>query len=212
MKKISCLKIDKWCTDINYPEKRIGSAELKKINYSKGLYHMENVCGYKYFNLKKRTQIQTLKIKDKIVMVDDPLHWIGMQKLAENSKGSVLVAGLGLGLIVYHLVKNKNVNKIEVYEINKDVIKLVTPFLPKDKRIKIIEKSFFTEPYRSKFYETIIIDLWVGNRGKFVICGTDKDVPIFSTYIRTKINSPRSKVFVWGIKDSSINPACIIKK
>ena len=200
------LCVNKWDT-INYPEKKIGNAEIHIIPYTKGIYLMEGVKGYTFFELKHKIRVTTLKINGKIVMVDDPLHWIGMEELANHSIGTVCVVGLGLGLIVHHLVKNPNVHNIEVFEINKDVINLISPLLPEDKRIKIINDDFFKEPFRKKQYNTILIDLWVGENGNFEICGTKQKVPMLLYYQRIKLNNPHSRVFMWGVKDPIINPA-----
>ena len=200
------LCVNKWDT-INYPENKLGSAEIKIIPYTQGIYLMEGVRGYKFFEVKNKIRITTLRINNEIVMVDDPLHWIGMEELANHSIGNVCVAGLGLGLIVHHLIKNLNVKSIEVFEINKDVITLISPLLPEDKRIKIINDDFFKEPFRKKQYDTIIIDLWVGENGNFEICGTEEKVHMLSYYYRIKFNNPQSRVFMWGIKDPIINPA-----
>ena len=88
------------------------------------------------------------------------------------------------------------------------MIKLISPLLPKDNRIKIINYDFFKEPFKEKQYDTIIIDLWVGNNGDFEICGTKQKVPMLSYYQRIKFNNPQSKVFIWGARNPEINPAC----
>lgn len=200
------LCVNEW-NATNYPEKKVGNVEIKIVHYTKGLYRMENVKGYEYLEVKRKIRVTTLKINNETVMVDDPLHWIGMEELAYHSVGNVCVAGLGLGLIVHHLINNQNIESIDIFEINKDVIDLISPLLPKDKRINIINDNFFTEPFRQKKYDTIIIDLWVGENGNFEICGTKEKVPMLLYYTRVKFNNPQSKVFMWGIRDSTINPA-----
>ena len=130
------LEIDEWA-DIGYPSQKLGDVEITHTNYNKGYYTMENVKGYDIFKVNKKIKVTVLKIKNKQVMVDDPLHWIGMQDIAEKSSGNVCVAGLGLGLIIHHLVKNSEVQHIDIYEINKEVIELIFPLLPKDKELKL---------------------------------------------------------------------------
>lgn len=201
------LRITNWKV-IDYPEKKVGNVEIKIIPYTEGIYLMENVKGYKFFEVQKKINIHALKIDGRIVMVDDPLHWIGMEELAKHSSGSICVAGLGLGLIVHHLVNNKDVSSIEVFEINKNVIELISPLLPEDNRIKIINGDFFKEPFREKHYDTMIIDLWVGENGDFEICGTRQKIPMLTYYQRIKLNNPQSKIFMWGAKNPEINPAC----
>ena len=204
------LIIDKW-NPINYPKITKGTAKIDITNYKKDIYLMEGVGGYTFFKVKNKIKVTILKINNKVVMVDDPLHWIGMEELAKHSTGKVLVAGLGLGLIIYHLIKNKKVESIDIFEINPDVIYLVSPLLPKDDRINIIHDDFFKEPFRKKEYDTIILDLWVGEYGNFEICGTKQKVPMLPYYYRIKFNNPDSKVFMWGVKDPEMNPAYQIK-
>jgi hypothetical protein len=47
----------------------------------------------------------------------------------QNAKGHVLIAGLGMGLIIYPLLMDRDVKSITVVEKNKDVIKLVEPYI-----------------------------------------------------------------------------------
>ena len=46
--KSKTLYIERWDT-INYPEGKLGSAEIRTTHYSKGVYLMEGVKGYDFF-------------------------------------------------------------------------------------------------------------------------------------------------------------------
>lgn len=138
------------------------------MKYCKGVYHMEGVMGYEQLQVLKPIEFSRLQVKDpgskwKTLMVDDPMHWLGMQELASLAMpGSVLVAGLGLGLILHHLVKRDDIDKIVVIEIDPEVISFISPYIPKDSRINIINANFFTFCFDNKVhYNTAIIDLWV---------------------------------------------------
>lgn len=155
------LKIKNWKT-VDYPEKRYKSASITKTVYKEGYYLMEGVDGYDLFQVLKPITVTELRINNNVVMVDDPLHWIGMQRLAEACKGKVLIGGLGLGLILRHLKRNKNVSKIVVVEINKDVIELIKPLLPEDKRVSIYLGNVLDFEWRTLYkWDTIVLDLWV---------------------------------------------------
>lgn len=67
-----------------------------------------------FFVPKKNITTVELRIDGKAWMVDDPVHWFTIQKLAATYHGHVLCAGLGLGLIVHALSKNKKVKSITV--------------------------------------------------------------------------------------------------
>lgn len=129
---------------------------------------MEGVIGYELFQVLQPIEVNSLQVKDpgskwKTLMIDDPMHWLGMQELASLAMpGNVLVAGLGLGLILHHLVKRDDINKIVVVEIDPEVISFISPYIPKDNRINIINANFFTFCIDNKeHYNTAIIDLWV---------------------------------------------------
>ena len=76
---------------------------------------MEGVSGYEFFELLKDIVVTELRINNEVVMVDDPMHWIGMQRLAEACEGKVLIGGLGLGLILHHFINNKKVTSIDAW-------------------------------------------------------------------------------------------------
>ncbi len=134
-----CLEITEWETPATkYPLIKAGSVKISRINQKAGCYRMEGVRGYDYYHHTRKIPVTCLKIGRETVMVDDPLHWIGMQDLAKAMKGKVLIAGLGLGLVLHALRDNKEVTKIHVIERNKDVIGIMKNNMPKDDRIKII--------------------------------------------------------------------------
>ena len=106
----NCLEIIEWETPATkYPLIKTGSVKISRINQKAGYYYMEGVRGYDYYHHAKKIPITCLKIGRETVMVDDPLHWIGMQDLAKAMKGKVLIAGLGLGLVLHALRDNKEV-------------------------------------------------------------------------------------------------------
>jgi hypothetical protein len=203
------LEIKSWKTKAtDYPVSSFGSASITKTVYKKGLYLMEGVDGYELYHLKKSAIITELKINDEVVMVDDPLHWIGMQRLAEACKGKVLIGGLGLGLILHHLATNNDVSEVKVVEINSDVINLIKPLLPKDDRVEIVNDNVFNYEYVHGNYDTIVLDLWVrGEDIKTKIAGLNEEFPPFIAYLRFKANNPKANVYVWGLRDPTINPA-----
>lgn len=186
-----------------YPLRKVGSAELVRSKYKKGFYFMEGVDGYDFFYVEKPIEVTSLKIDGETWMVDDPLHNIGMKRLAENSEGKVLVGGLGLGLVIHELVKNPKVKQIDVVERNKDVIDLISPNLPNDK-VKIYNADVFD--FKDKDYDTIILDLWVRGEGEgennFSMLNS-----MLNAYTIFKSSNPKGKVFIWGIRDKELNPA-----
>lgn len=202
------LRVSEWKT-VDYPVKSLGTASITKTKYRRGnTYLMEGVDGYELLEVTKAITVTQLKIKGKVVMIDDPMHWIGMKRLAEACRGKVLVAGLGLGLILHHLATNKNVKSIDVVEINKDVIDLIKPLLPNDDRVRIHPDNVLSYKWVHGDYDTIVLDLWVRTPAGTVVAGETKyNVGIIETMIRFQLNNPNAAVFVWGHRDPIVNPA-----
>lgn len=202
VKRVGCetLIVKEWETPATrYPEGRCGEAEIKRTHYRKGgVYLMEGVGGYDFFCVERRIPITTLRIAGRQWMVDDPLHWEGMKKLAEKSSGSVLVGGLGLGLVAHALAENPKVKEIDVIERERDVIKLVGPHLPE--KVRVHEGNVFDV---EKCYDTVILDLWVtGDKPRLEIFSE-----MMGAFGEFKMKCPASKVFVWGTRNRTINPS-----
>jgi hypothetical protein len=205
------LKIKNWRTKASeYPTIGYGSAKIERVTYESGYYLMEGVAGYDLYYLENPIKVTELLIDGDIVMVDDPLHWIGMMKLAEACEGRTLVGGLGLGLILHHLANNEDVTQIDVVEINPDVIHLIKPYLPKDPRVNIICDDVFKYKYVHGKYDTIVLDLWVKNEKmeEAKLAGTnDTKLSPLEAYVRFQYNNPDANVYVWGLRHPAINPA-----
>jgi len=207
MKEFKTLRVGEWKT-VDYPVKSLGTASITKTKYRRNIYLMEGVDGYELLKVTKPITITELRINGKVVMLDDPMQWIAMKRLAEACKGRVLIGGLGLGLILHHLVGNKRVKSIDVVEINKDVIDLIKPFLPDDDRVKIHHDDVLSYKWVHGNFDTIVLDLWVKNVSETVVAGVTKyNVGITETMIRFQLNNPHAKVFVWGHRNPKVNPA-----
>lgn len=157
-------------TDV--PDITRGQVRLHKTRYPRGFYAMENVKGYEFFRLRHALLVTNLQFKFgrrwQTLMVDDPMHWLGMEELATLAKpGEILVVGLGPGLILHHLVKRPDITGIKVIEVDPEVVELVRPYIPPDERIEIVIGDFF--PYilqTSERFSTAILDIWViGDKG-----------------------------------------------
>lgn len=184
----------------DYPLKKAGYAKIKRKPYNKGIYIMEGVKGYDFFCISKKIPVTSLEINNETWMVDDPMHWEGMKLLAENCYGEVLVGGLGLGLITHALIKNPQIEKIHVVEINKDVIKLIQPLIPK--KVKVTQGNIFDYADSNNHYDIVILDLWVRNGGKGNLLPD-----MYRALAQFAIRCPKSKIYIWGLRDRILNPA-----
>jgi hypothetical protein len=185
----------------DYPLKRIGTAEIIRIKKNRDYYRMEGVGGYVFYRATQPFKLTVLTINGHDVMTDGPINWIGMQKLAESSRGRVLCGGLGLGLIVHALVSNEKVRNITVSEINPDVIKLIKPLLPTDKKPVDIKLCDIYKFPKAEAFDTIILDMWVG-KGSPVVAEQ-----MLSALAHFKVLNPKNQVFIWGHGMHAVNPA-----
>jgi hypothetical protein len=187
------VEIAEWKTPAtDYPEKEFGGARISRGKYTTGLYHNYGIRGYEFFWVDKPIDITSLEIKGdrgkwKTWMVDDVPHWWSMQNYAKNSYGKVLVAGLGLGLVTGELLNNADVESVTVIELNKDVIGLISPLLPKNignTRLDIKNEDFykFINETHEKF-DRIIVDLWVTGSEEETLRVLNEDVKPLSFYI-----------------------------
>lgn len=153
-------------TDV--PDMTCGTARLKKHRSAAGIYPMEGVRGYGYFQIKRPMWVTELQQRGRdgkwhTWMVDDPLHWYGTEQWAKALKpGSVLVAGLGLGLVLHHLHELKHAH-VTVVDINPDVIEMIGGLgLPRPAVIQC--NDFYSVQHaRGDEFDNLYWDLAVGS-------------------------------------------------
>lgn len=171
------VEIDKWNTPASrYPVIPDVSASVDGVRISthryRGMYHCWGVRGIDFVQFERSTRVTTLQEnragKWHDWMVDDPPHWWAMEKYAEQSIGSVLTSGLGLGLYLHALEPYlNNLSRITVVERDPRVIKLIEPLLPvkvRDMtRIVCMDLYRFLHNALLDDYTTILIDIWTSN-------------------------------------------------
>ena len=99
------------------------------------------------------------------VMSDTPAEMIDHYDFVSQAKGEVLINGLGIGMALNAILKNKNessrVQRVTVIEIDRDVINLVGPHYTGDSRVEIIHCSAFDyEPPKKIRYRAVWHDIW----------------------------------------------------
>ena len=100
-----------------------------------------------------------LLVNNHIMMSDTDMERRSNRHFVSLAHGHVLVGGLGLGMVVFALLQKDEVTSLTVIEKNADVVRLVQPHLPKDKRLSVIEANVFTWKPTQK-YQTIYFDIW----------------------------------------------------
>ena len=159
---IKTLNCEQWESPATaYPISRLGSAEIRRHKYPKGMYEMYGVAGYRFYNIKKPIPVTELCIGGKVWMVDDPPHYLAMREHAACYSGHVVCAGLGLGLIVHTLSQNPRIQSITVIEREQSVIDLIKPLIPE---CVIIHADFWEdwEENSGLIFDGVFYDLFVG--------------------------------------------------
>lgn len=180
---------DEWRTPLrDFAPRQTRRARLVVKDQRRGYYPMEGTGGFEFLRvrraplpvvvLERRDSAGSHALRGTAVgggwaewMVDDPLHWYAMGELVERLQpGRLLVAGLGLGIQLRHLIHRDDISQIDVIEIDPDVIELISPTLPGDDRVTIHEGDYYDwieQLARDKLADlpsAILWDLAVGTR------------------------------------------------
>jgi hypothetical protein len=95
------------------------------------------------------------------VMSNTPDEIDDLKRFIWKAKGSVLVNGLGIGVLLKALLNNPEITDVTVIEKSEDVIKLVAPVYLADSRVNIInDDAFEYKPPKDKKYDAVWHDIW----------------------------------------------------
>src|SRR3990167_2784620 len=89
------------------------------------------------YSLRPGKYIRLVRNKHTIVMSDTPIELDTNKDFVEAARGTVVIGGLGLGLVLMAIQTKKEVKKIIVYEKEQTVIDLVAKNLPLNKKVEI---------------------------------------------------------------------------
>jgi hypothetical protein len=82
-------------------------------------------------------------------------------EVVKRAHGHVLIAGLGLGMILHPILKNRDVDSVTVVEKCQDVIDLVSPSLPRSSKLAMHKGDIFVwRPPPGVRYDVIWFDIW----------------------------------------------------
>lgn len=105
-----------------------------------------------------------LKHQDTILMSDTPMERRTNQEFLQRATGDVLIAGLGIGMIVFPLLFRESITSITVIEYAQEVIDLIGPQLeryPNSGVLNIIQADALEwRPPRGTKYDTMYFDIW----------------------------------------------------
>lgn len=98
-----------------------------------------------------------LVIDGRIMMSNTEMEVSTNLGVIRNATGRVLIAGLGLGMILFPMQEKEDVTEIVVLEKNPNVIDLVAPHL--GEKVKVVECDIFEYEPEGKF-DVIYFDIW----------------------------------------------------
>lgn len=94
-----------------------------------------------------------------VVMSDTPMEVRTNEEFIIRATGSVLIGGLGLGIILLAIQDKVGITKITVVEKSPIVIKHILPKLPLGNRVNVVNADIFRYEPEEKF-DTVYIDIW----------------------------------------------------
>jgi len=111
--------------------------------------------------------ITLIKKGEGAMMSDTPMERTTNQDFIDKANGDVLIFGLGLGLVIMPLLKDKAVKSITVIELYQDLIDMVKPILKEqdvDNKLTIVQGDCFEyhkEIPKGQLYDCIYGDIWL---------------------------------------------------
>jgi spermidine synthase len=151
------------------PEGKIGEAELRHlvVDEQSESYSRIRVIATGNFREEVHQGVYAgLFVKNKLVMSDTQTEKRDNVGFIVHAKGDVLVAGLGLGMVLFPVITKSDVKSVTVIEKSADVISLIESPLRKalgkrEKLLQIIHSDIFTwKPPKNKKWDTIYFDIW----------------------------------------------------
>lgn len=154
-----------WDCPARIPEGESGSWRVAHLLKSGGQYPFYGLLGTDFLAMPphKITALQERRNGGwHDWMTDDPIYWHMMAVYAAMSKGRILVLGLGLGLVLRHLMQNPRAREVVVVERQPEVIEMVWGKFSLDERFRLEWGDFFDLVGSLGEFDAVIADLWVG--------------------------------------------------
>lgn len=111
--------------------------------------------------------VKLVKVGEGVMMSDTPMERNTNRDFIRRANGDVLIFGLGIGLIIMPLLKDKSVQSITVVELHQDLIDLVEPILKKhdvDNKLTIIHGDCFeihNTISKERKFDVVYGDIWI---------------------------------------------------
>ncbi|GAA0084146.1 hypothetical protein UT300007_05850 [Clostridium sp. CTA-7] len=201
---------------------KIGNFEIKSTDKEK-----DYIDGYMY-NKHEKLNLSLLELygPNNIWMKVSPLEIESSYMFIKYAKGIVGVVGLGLGYVVQELAKKKDVEKVVVYEKEKDIIDLYNLSFKNNSKIIIINEDayktkkesfdfFYVDIYEYKLTKKVVDDYIkfneIHNINEYIFWGVEHFLlscryeEIVWVYIPETWMEMSKKIFV-AFQDSNLLP------
>lgn len=137
-----------------------------------------------YYGFKAGTYIKLRRkpsLFDEPIMSDTFMEKETQFEVLENAHGDVLIAGLGIGMVLLAIQDLPSVSSVIAVEKEQEIIDLVKPQLPLNKKVTVVLGDIFTYETTAKF-DTIYFDIWDN------VCGDNwKDMKKLQRRFRSRL-------------------------
>jgi hypothetical protein len=95
-----------------------------------------------------------------LVMSDTPAEMRDICDPVISAKGSCLISGLGMGLVLKNILLKEDVTDVTVVEISQELIDMVSPYYADPRVTFVCADAFDYEPPKGKRYQMVWHDIW----------------------------------------------------
>ena len=93
-------------------------------------------------------------------MSDTPAEMRDHSYAVRMAKGSCLINGLGIGLVLKNILLKSEVTDVTVVEISQELIDIVAPHYQDERAVFICASAFDYKPPKGKRYQMVWHDIW----------------------------------------------------
>lgn len=135
--------------------------------------------------------LHNVKEADEVLMSDTDMERTTNRHALQDAKGHVLIGGLGIGMLPYHMCRKKKVESVTVLELQEEVIDLVAPHI-RHPKLRVIQGDVHYPPALPWWpeFDYIYLDIWQQVRVEWV--ELEKLMTAYQEYL-----APGGKVDAW---------------
>lgn len=140
------------------PEGVCGGAQVEHFEVSKAASQFTAIRGG--WDYVPPGRYARLLVDGRTMMSDTHMEQATNWPVIRQARGDVLIAGLGLGMILWPIVAKPEVRSVLVVELRPDVIALVGPHIPQEKVTVIQGDIHQWRPEKGRKFDVLYFDIW----------------------------------------------------